>query len=1069
MKRILLMVFLLALPAVTEQKMLPLNLNGNPFNNSEITKSMDLYIESETDWELSVLGKDLQTIQNDRTYLLPIERISIKVDDGNWIQLENSKKICSGHGPCYVTLEYKFTPTWEDKFTAQEYAGELNYVLTSGKIYSSSFKPRIVAQGETASLIFSDLNLPCAKIKILKEHVEVIELEVFNTNKCWIETKDQNGTLWEEGDYCYEVFSQGALITKGIFEVKRDHYLGELRGRLKFTEPFFGERLYLEIYDIKNNLVSRREGEEALNYQLGLLEGSYYLKAGSKNTSQVEPFSIKAGQLLEKDIILRSDSELELAVEVLPKTINQGSKGRLEIEIQNLGGEDLSELSVAVRLPAGLVYTQSDSLYLNKQLATLKSCSKLKLTEEFIALPSYNRTLFPSGEVEIKAKTNQNVILEKKAVFTVEVKPSLFSEPGILVGESSTGFYFADGTFIQPEADYFCLQLEPGSYGLLLGFKPYVLNVSGLSERVKLPNTTGKKAGLLELQAVINSKPNFAIKGFYASKNLKLAFAYPDYQLKQPDVLTPYPKWGTENKIIAKTPWQFSYTTREGSFNAGTVYLSPPLGRGFLPQALVGLDAELKAKNGVHLKTTGGFFLEGKKQEEFLADGTTGPFTLGAKPKEGSVNLTVEARDKNGHVIKSFSWDYYLDREDLKLKRPLSAKDQLGLTNYLVVSYISESATSNDIFIGGHLGYTDNKNSLYLFRNSDDEGMVGRLNYKKWSLEGVAGKNLREVIISRKTPATRQDIKVKNSQETSYSYRLDYTGNWYGSFNLLFNQVNSSLNKAELNFNFKNDLIKVWLTQRLNLQKGLEEINNQYYLYSTALNWPKNLVWGVSKEGFANKTVTTFSNRMLYKLAGFSGYLEGSWRKGDQEKPRLAVSLKHEKIPFSLKAEWEHIEPQFFLLEACYDTKLFWANISLCQERNSLKKALGLTVLPKDSLIFLAVKDEVIKTQIHLPWSKTKFSLSFTGDQKSKLTVSEVEVDLRLSQNSQVGIKGINKKTLKNNFRLQGFYRYQMDSLQLEMRLDERESGLYLTYLIPLGQAQADITSKPAFISREDD
>lgn len=1056
MELILLMVFLLTLPAATEQKILFLNLNGTPLNNTEITNTMDLYIESETDWELSVLGTDLQTIKNDNTYLLPLERISLKVDDGNWMQLRNSKTIYSGNGPCYLTLEYKFTPTWEDKCVGQEYAGEFNYALTNGKLYSSSFKPRIITPGETASLVFSDYNLPCAKIKIFKKHAELIELEVFNTNKCWIETKDQNSNFWEEGDYSYEVFSQEALITKGIFEVKRALDLGELRGRLKYTKPFYGGQPYLEIYDTKNNLISRREGDEAINYQLGLLEGSYYLKAGSKNTFQVEPFSIRAGQVLEKDIIFRPDTELELAVRVLPKTIKQGSKGRLEMEIRNSGGEDLSELSVAVKLPAGLVYTQSESLYLNKQFNSLKSGSKLKLTEEFIALPSYNRTLFPSGEVEIKAKTSQNVILEKKAVFTVEVNPSLFSEPGILVGESSTGFYFANGTFIQPEAKYFCLQLEPGSYGLLLGLEPYILNVSSLSERVKLPNTTGKKAGLLELKVAINSKPRVGLKGFYVSDNLKLAFAYPDYQLKQPDPLTPYPNWGVENKILVKTPWQLNYSTGEGSFNAGTVFLSPPLGRGFLPQALLGLDAELKAKNGVQLKTTGGFLLEVKKQEEFLADGTTGPFTLSAKPKEGSVNLIVEARDKNGHVIKSFSWDYFLNREALKLKRPLSAKDQLGMTNYLVVSYISESTISNDIFIGGHLGYTDNKNSLYLFRHFEDEGMAGRLNYKKWSLEGVLGKDLREVIISRKTPATRQDIKIKTSQETSYSYRLDYTGNWYGSFNLLFNQVNSLSNKAELNLNFKNDLVKVWLTQRLNLQKGLEEINSQYYLYSTALNWPENLVWGLSKEGFANKAVTTFSNRMLYKLAGFTGYLEGNWRKGEQEKPKLAVSLKHEKIPFSLKAEWEHIEPQFFLLEACYDTKLIWANISLCRERNSLKRTLGLTVLPKDSVIFLAAKDEAIKTQIQLPFPRTQFRMSFTGDLKSKLIVSEVEIDLRLSPNSQVGVKGKYLRPLKNNFRLQGFYRYQKDSFQLEMRLDERETGLYFTYLIPLGQAQAN-------------
>jgi len=1060
---------ILTLPVATEQKMLLLNLNGAPGNNREITETVDLYIECETHWELSVLGTDLQTVQDEKTHLLPLERISIKIDNGNWMPLEMNKKLCSGHGPSYLTLEYKFAPTWEDKFVGQEYVGELNYTLTNGKLYSSSFKPKILTPGQTASLVFSDYNLACAKIKIFKEQDILAELEVFNTNECPVETKDKNGCFWEEGEYGYEVFSQEDLITKGIFEIKKDLLEGEIKGRLRFSGPLYGEKPFLELYDTQNNLMIRREGEEALNYRLGLLEGSYYLKGGSEFSSQVETFTIRAGQLLEKDIFISANNELEVAVKVLPNPIKQGSKGWLEIEIQNPFYEDLNELSVVVRLPDGLVYPQSGSPYLNKQFATLKGSSTLKLREEFIVLPSCSQTLFLSGEVEIKALTNQNVLLEKKANFTIEVQPSLFSEPGILVGESSDGFYFANGTFIHPEADYFCLQLEPGSYGLLLGSKPYILNVSSLSERVKLPNTTSKKEGLLELQAVINSKPNFKITGFYASENLKLAFVYPDYQLKQPDFLTPYPKWADETKILAKTPWQFIYTTREGSFNAGTVYLSPPFRGGFLPQALLGLDAELKAKNGVHFKTTGGFFMEEKKQEEFPADGTTGPFTLGTKPKEGSVNLTVEARDKNGQVIKNFSWDYYLDREDLKLKRPLSAKDQLGLTNYLVVSYISESATSNDIFIGGHLGYTDNKNSLYLFRHSEDEGMVGRLNYKKWSLEGVAGKNLREVIISRKTPATQQDIKVKNSQETSYSYRLDYTGNWYGSFNLLFNQVNSSTNKAELNFTFKNDLIKVWLTQRLNLQKGLEEINSQYYLYSTALNWPKNLVWSLSKEGFANKTVTTFSNRMLYKLAGFTGYLEGCWRKSEQDKPKLVVSLRHEKIPLSLKAEWEHIEPQFFLLEACYDTKLFWANISLCRERNSLKKTLGLTVLPKDSLIFLAIKDEVIKTQIHLPWSKTKFSLSFTGDCKSKLTVSEVEVDVRLSQNSQVGVKGINQRTLKNNFRLQGFYRYQKDSFQLEMRLDERESGLYLTYLIPLGQAQADLTSKPAFISREDD
>lgn len=74
--------------------------------------------------------------------------------------------------------------------------------------------------------------------------------------------------------------------------------------------------------------------------------------------------------------------------------------------------------------------------------------------------------------------------------------------------------------------------------------------------------------------------------------------------------------------------------------------------------------------NGLQLQAVGGFHLEKLVEEEFLADGTTGPYLLKSAPTQGTVKVIVESRNSRNQVVKTSTWDFYVDGKSVRLKSP---------------------------------------------------------------------------------------------------------------------------------------------------------------------------------------------------------------------------------------------------------------------------------------------------------------------------------------------------------------------------------------------------------------
>ncbi len=1055
-------------------QLMNLTLTGVPkIDNTAQKNTVNIFIDSEEAWELSIEGRDFYASNGEKIYTIPPPRLSVRRSAGEWISVDYfPQRIAQGDGPANLVLEYKFDPKWPDVSLLNEYESEIIYTISSGKIYASKCEPDLITPGNTGKIIFSTEKLKSAELKIYKDQQELCNLVGYDCNEFIIKTQYSSGEPWLTGDYPYEIFSEGALITRGIFQVgKKASTSGEIKGSLLLA----GENVKsptLELLDNKGKVFRKLVGKEALDFHIkDIPAGIYYLKAASELSSKVEvgPLQVKPGITLIRNISFEQDKTLEFDITVIPRRVMQGGKGKLIARLGNFLGENLNNLEFELELPPGFYWQKSGNSIMNTNSQKLKAKQKHLLEEDFHVVTVVTENSEFLAKAKVTATTEKGQKLVKEAMVRFEVEPGLFGEPGIIIGESKEPFYFADGTKIEPDDGFFSLQLEPGAYGLLLGAKPYVLTASGLSERIKLPKKTGNKAGMLEINAALTSQFDFGVKGFYESDRFKAAFVYPDKRNKDNLNITPYPKWGKKTTILDQTPWQMHYTNGDWQFRGGTVYVRTPE-KDFNPRiALCGTELELKPKEGVRALAVGGFARESEQVEEFFADGTTGPYALKYLPKEESIKLVVESRNASGDIIKVFSWDYYVDQKFIRLKRPLANTDQLGLRNVIVVKYVTEKPIAeNKFFAGGFLGYKDKDNNIYLFKHKDSEGITSNLHYQTWYLSGIVKRDSQEVVLGKKQGRTNHELKVVNSAKQLYEYKLQYSGNWTGKLNIAYDHQDNK-KQTNISLNLKSKFLEVFGKEQFILKEdNPRDIGNTYSYYSASLNWPGNLVWGLSRESFSGRILDTFSSRITYKLAGFNGFVEGKWRKPQEGRPKVVVGVAHEKIPVRLKAEWEHIAPQFSLLEANFDTKKYWFDIALVNEKETLKKTLGITVLPKDSLLFLAMKDETIKTQGHLPLGALGLKFSCIGNWQAKVLVTETHVDVDLSEKSQIGARITYEATPSSNFRLQGYYRYKIDNTQLEVRLGAREAGIWFTYLIPLGSEPA-IIRQPAFFSRKED
>lgn len=1054
---LLILFILLASPAYAENnKLLAVNLTGAPnsFAN-ELHESVSLYIESDTAWNLEASAKSLKAVYKNNEIFLPPERISIRVNNGNWLKLqEYSQCLYFGSGPTSLTLEYRFDPYWDDKLVAENYETEIMYMLNSGSLYTSFCNPKDVKPGDVARIIFANEKLKEADIKIYKGDEILFHKAVNDCREISVDTKYADGTNWPSGEYRYEVTGKESVVTKGSFTLVDMSKWGVLQGNIRNIAK--NDQPFIEIYNDVGELISRKAGAAGESFSVQLQEGSYSLCAGTQNGYKAsERVNVLAGEVINRDIFLNPIDGLKVEASLSAETIKEGSRGTLSLDLCNLSVGNIKDIRIEMTLPEGVVWSENGQTVRKSSFKeVLESKEEIEIDADFVVLPSVKEGTYPI-KIRVSAYTKDDTPIEIEKTCILKVTQGLFSEPGILIGEASEGFYLADGSFIDPDENFFSLQLEPDSYGLLIGNQPHILNVSKYSERIKLQGGRNKKFGLLEFKANLaaTGELDFGVKGFYDTDKLKLAFIYP-YILPKGYSYTPYPTWATKSSILDKTPWQFSYEVGDFKIGAGTVYSASPLRETYASIALVGAELDLAPEDGLQCKLTGGFYLETKKEDEFLADGTTGPFVLTSLPKEGSVRVFVESRNSYNQVIKTYSLDFYVDKKSVKLKRPLVQEDQLGLNNYLIVSYLCETGQKSDKFFGGgHIGFKEKENSIYLYRHLEDQGLMGNLKYRNLSLKGSLGRYSQDATALLKTLTTNHKVRLFNAKETSISYQLDYDGTWDSNLYILVSKGQNS-NRGEFTFNFENRLVRAMIKQKLTMEKGdFTNFNSEYFFYSGSIKWPKNLVFSASREGFNGKKIDTFSTRMMYKILGFSGYVEGVWRNPREGKPKIAVSLAHNKVPLTVSAEWEHISPEFSLLELVYDTKSVWTKISLCNEKANLKKTLGVTVLPKNSLLFVAVNDDDIKTEYHLPLSKTAIKLAVTGNLETDVVIAAAQLDVALSKRSQLGVEGIYHLGLKDNFRLQGFYRFKTDNFQLETRLSEQDTGIYLTYLIPLGKS----------------
>ena len=1062
MKLILLFLFcLLDISAASNNNLAVVELSGIPdLDNSKLKKVVNFYIQSEGIWDLYISALDLLAVEDETQYVLPAERLKVRVNDESWVPIDTEKKkLYSGFDSCNLVLEYCFNPYWQDRVVKKGYESEISITLTNGTIYPSYCEPNPVTPGETVKIVFAKEKVDSALLRVSKKDKVFLEQIVYNDNQLYIETENEDGVCWPEGEYVYELSSRGVLFQRGILQVADiSKTSGAVEGSLYFSDELGGYP-FVKLYDANKELLVKLEDNKALNFSFtDLQKGNYYLEAGSEFyfTKEIGPLYIEAGKTLKRDIYLTHNKPLEIDLAISPKKIEQGGKGSFFAGLKNSGAQDLFDLKITFCLSEGLYWKKTDSNMFTLKLPSLKEGEYIAFNEDLVASVFENKNnLFVY--VTVEAKTEKDTPITKEAILAIEVIPGLIGEPGILIGESNSEFYFANGTKVIPDEGYFSLHLPPGNYGILLGSKPFVLNVSHLSERIQLPQAETKKAGLLELSTQISSQPTFRVQGFYDTDNFKMAFTYPSFTGSEDYLLTPYPKWGKKNVLLDKTPWQVFYKKDDWHINAGTVYSQVPLKRSFSHVALVGTEMELSPTNGVQLKALGGFTKETKKQEEFLADDTTGPFILKSFPKDGTVTVHIEARDSSNYTVKRFLWDYYLDNNCIRLKRPLAKNDELGLTNVIVISYVSDMPTlDTDFFAGGYIGYKDQNNSIYLFRHQQDEGIMGTLQYKDWSLEGMLANRCKDASLARDKSPTVHKIRVSRGTQNSYSYRLDYNGNWKSNIAVALIEE-KVFNKAELDLGFKSKVLEVLVRERLNLKKDhSQELGSQYSRYSILLNWPSNLTWGLEREKFLDKTTDTFSSKMHYQMAGFRGYVEGKWKNPETSKPKVEVSVSHDKIPLTLKAEWEQIAPKFSLFEATYDTKNMWVNILLCNEKDKLRRTMGITLLPKNNLVFLAMKDENLKSQVHLPLDNTQIRLSYTGNLATKATAFTGEIDVSLSEKSLLGLKTEYQQSPQKKLQLQGIYRYRTDNKQLEICLGQKDSGFNFTYLIPLGKEQLE-------------
>lgn len=976
-------VVLSLLGCASSGELLDINLSGAPNScGSQVVESINLFVDSEGDWELAVSAEELRAQAEGREVVLPPDRLSVRVNDGPWVKLQKTGQLLlSGSGPSGVKLEYRFDPLWEDSCHGEVYDTRLTYDLSSGRLFASFCSPGSAAPGDSVKIVFAREKLEKAEVQVEKDGEVVFQQAVTNAKQVQIPTKHPNGTFWGSGRYDYQVSSFGAMITKGSFSVCDLPERGAIRSATVKSE------------------------EEIL-----FVEGS-----------------------------------------IVPTAVQEGSRAVLSLDICNLSAEPLEDILVEITLPEGAVWFANSERRWTKAYKELAGLEKTHISLDFAVFPSAKKTEYACEvKVSVTQDDGRHIVAAKSLAF--QVKRGLLSEPGIVVGEVPDAVYFADGTKVVPQDGYFSLQLEPGSYGVLLGDRPYVLNVSRYSERTTLAVGDRKKLGLIELKADISKSPAFGVKGFCQTDHLQLAFVYP-YKNFQNYHHTSYPSWGTKQRILERTPWQMNFSRGDFHFTAGTVYSSSPLEGPFSSAALVGAEVGLAPGNGLQLQAVGGFHLEKLVEEEFLADGTTGPYLLKSAPTQGTVKVIVESRNSRNQVVKTSTWDFYVDGKSVRLKKPLAESDQLGLKNYLVVSYVSETEKRSDKFFGGgHVGFRQGESGLFLYRHLQDEGIMGTLSYKGLTIGGNLGSNAQEVSLAVTGSTARHQLQLASTDGIGLAYKFDYHHNFDAGI-LISGKTGEAISKGELAFDFENSLFKATLRQKLIKEKEqTRDFSGEYAFYSGSLKWPKNLTWSISLEKFNGRKSESFSTRMMYKLLGFSGYVEGTWRFADG-RPSVFVNLSHDKVPLTVNAEWEHISPEFSLLEVCYDTKALWTKLSLCAEKAGLKRTLGVTVVPKEGLLYLGLSGDDLKTEYHVPLSRTGFKLSVSGNLDTKILVMASELDVALSQRSHIGVSGAWESGLNNSFRLEGFYRFKTDNLQLETRLSERETGVYLTYLIPLGRS----------------
>ncbi|HHY19869.1 MAG TPA: hypothetical protein GX522_08225, partial [Firmicutes bacterium] len=330
MKLILLFLFcLLDISAASNNNLAVVELSGIPdLDNSKLKKVVNFYIQSEGIWDLYISALDLLAVEDETQYVLPAERLKVRVNDESWVPIDTEKKkLYSGFDSCNLVLEYCFNPYWQDRVVKKGYESEISITLTNGTIYPSYCEPNPVTPGETVKIVFAKEKVDSALLRVLKKDKVFLEQIVYNDNQLYIETENEDGVCWPEGEYVYELSSSGVLFQRGILQVADiSKTSGAVEGSLYFSDELGGYP-FVKLYDANKELLVKLEDNKALNFSFtDLQEGNYYLEAGSEFyfTKEIGPLYIEAGKTLKRDIYLTHNKPLEIDLAISPKKIEQG-------------------------------------------------------------------------------------------------------------------------------------------------------------------------------------------------------------------------------------------------------------------------------------------------------------------------------------------------------------------------------------------------------------------------------------------------------------------------------------------------------------------------------------------------------------------------------------------------------------------------------------------------------------------------------------------------------------------------------------------------------------------------